>query len=184
MSSLKKQYKDEVRKTLKDKYKYANEMQVPKIEKIILHRGLGEAITNSKVIDITLDQFVNITGQKPLVTKSKKSISNFKLREGQPIGCKVTLRSDKMFDFLTKLINIVLPKIRDFRGVSTKGFDKQGNYTLGLKEDIIFPEVDYDKLDRSRGMDITIVTSSNTKEETFDLLQLLGMPFAKTGNKS
>ncbi|MDA1353000.1 MAG: 50S ribosomal protein L5 [bacterium] len=178
MATLKEKYKTEIRKALKEKFGYSNDMETPKLEKIVIHRGLGEATSNSKCVDLTLEQFQAITGNKPLATRSKKAISNFKLRENQVIGCKVTLRDDKMYDFLTKLINIVLPKIRDFRGVPNKGFDGDGNYNLGLKEDIIFPEVDYDKLDKTRGMDITFVTSAHTKEEAYELLVQLGMPFA------
>lgn len=178
MATLKQKYKDEIRKALKDKFGYSNDMETPRLEKIVLHRGLGEATSNSKCVDLTLEQFQAITGSKPLATRSKKAISNFKLREGQVIGCKVTLRDEKMYDFLTKLINIVLPKIRDFRGVPNKGFDSDGNYNFGLKEDIIFPEVDFDKMDRARGMDITFVTSAHSKDEAYELLKLFGMPFA------
>lgn len=177
--NLKKKYKDEIIAKLIEKHGYKNIMAVPKIEKIVINRGVGESTQNSKAIDFTVDVFTAITGQKPVITKSKKAISNFKLRENQPIGCKVTLRSKKMYDFLTKLLKVALPKIRDFRGVSRYAFDGRGNYTLGLKEDALFPEVNYDQIDRSRGFDITIVTSAHTNGEAFDLLELLGMPFRK-----
>lgn len=177
MSTLKDQYKKDIIKELQKKYNYKNIMEIPRLEKIIINRGLGEAINNSKVIDQTLEQFRSITGQKPLVTRAKKSISNFKLREGQIVGCKVTLRNDKMYDFLTKLLKIALPKIRDFRGVSSSGFDGRGNYTLGIKEDVIFPEVRLDNLDRPRGMDICFVTTAKTDIEAYDLLTAFGMPF-------
>lgn len=179
MSTLKEKYIKEIKEELQKKFGYKNPLEVPKLEKIILHRGLGEAVGNSKLVEITREQFQTITGTKPLLTKAKESISNFKLREGQVIGCKATLRNDKMYDFFTKLINIVLPKIRDFRGVPSRSFDGRGNYTMGLKEDIIFPEVNYDKLDKIRGMDITFVTSAKTNEEAYELLALFGMPFQK-----
>jgi len=179
MATLKERYNKEIRKQLQDKFKYENTMQVPKLVKIVINRGLGEAVVNNKVVDLTVEQFRAITGQKPLVTRSKKSISNFKIREDQAIGCMVTLRSDKMYDFLNKLVNLVLPKIRDFRGVPTRSFDGRGNYTLGLKEDMVFPEVDYDKVDKARGMDVTFVTTAKTNDEAFELLKSFGMPFAK-----
>ncbi|MBT3261904.1 50S ribosomal protein L5 [bacterium] len=180
MSTRKKVYKEKAIKNLLEKYKYKSVMQVPKIEKIVLNRGIGEAISNSKVVDLTVEQFGNITGQKPVVTKAKKSISNFKLREGQPVGCMVTLRGKKMWDFLTKLIDIVFPRIRDFRGVPVKSFDKNGNYTLGLNDETVFPEVGFDRLDNKvRGMNITIVTTANSSKESYDLLKLIGMPFRK-----
>jgi large subunit ribosomal protein L5 len=177
--NLKKKYKDEVVKKLIEKYKYENKMSVPMIKKIVLNRGVGEAVNNSKAIDVTVDQMGAITGQKPVVTRAKKSISNFKIREDQPIGCKVTLRSNMMYDFLSKLINVCIPKIRDFRGVSVKSFDGRGNYTLGLKEDSVFPEIIVDNLDQVRGFDITFVTSATTDSEARDLLAFLGMPFRK-----
>jgi large subunit ribosomal protein L5 len=180
MSTRKKVYKEKAIKNLLEKYKYKSVMQVPKIEKIVLNRGIGEAISNSKVVDLTVEQFGNITGQKPVVTKAKKSISNFKLREGQPVGCMVTLRGKKMWDFLTKLIDVVFPRIRDFRGVPVKSFDKNGNYTLGLNDETVFPEVGFDRLDNKiRGMNITIVTTANSSKESYDLLKLIGMPFRK-----
>jgi len=179
MSDLKKLYVEKLKKQMLEKYKYTNPCLVPALEKIVLHRGLGEAVSNSKVVDISLAQFQKITGQKPIVSRAKKSISNFKLREGQIIGCKVTMRSDKMFDFLTKLLRVCLPRIRDFRGLSRAGFDGRGNYTLGLKDDSIFPEVDFESIDRSRGMDITFVTSASTDPEAETLLELFGMPFTR-----
>ena len=179
MSTLKKHYIKSVRDAMKAKYSYQNVMEVPKLLKIVINRGLGEANTNSKVVEYSVDQMLAITGQKPVLAKAKKSISNFKLREGQPIGCKVTLRSDKMYDFLTKLIYTALPRIRDFRGVPNNSFDGRGNYTLGIKEDNIFPEVNVANLDRVRGFDITIVTSAKTNEEAHELLKLMGMPFRK-----
>ena len=152
-------------------------MQVPKVEKVVINMGVGEAVQNPKVLDGAVEDLTLISGQKPVVTRAKKSIAGFKLREGMPIGCKVTLRGDRMYDFLDKLINIALPRVRDFRGVSPKSFDGRGNYTLGLKEQLIFPEIDYDKVDKVRGMDVVIVTTAETDEEARELLQALGMPF-------
>ncbi len=179
MSTLKKHYLKNVKKQMMDKYNYQNVMEVPKLLKVVLNRGMGEATGNSKVVEASMEQMLAITGQKPVATKAKTSISNFKLRENQIIGCKVTLRSDKMYDFLTKLINVCFPKIRDFRGVPTNSFDGRGNYTLGIKEDSIFPEVFLEKLDRVRGYDITFVTSAKSDEEAFDLLKYMGLPFRK-----
>ncbi|NDC83303.1 50S ribosomal protein L5 [bacterium] len=179
MKDLKVYYNEAVKSRLSQKFGYKNPMQIPKIVKIVINRGIGEAVSNSKAVDLTFEQLFALTGQKPLITTSKKSISNFKLREGQAIGCKVTLRSDKMFHFLTKLINVSLPKIRDFRGVPHNSFDGRGNYTLGIKEDTIFPEISYEKLDKSRGFDVTIVTTARTNEEAFELLSAIGMPFRK-----
>lgn len=179
MSTLKKHYLTFVRDEMSKKFQYSNVMEVPRLVKIVINRGLGEAITNSKVVEYSMDQLLAITGQKPVLAKAKKSISNFKLREGQPIGCKVTLRSEKMFDFLTKLIYVALPKIRDFRGIPNNSFDGRGNYTLGLKEDTIFPEISQLDVDKVRGFDITIVTTASTNEEAFELLKLIGMPFRK-----
>lgn len=179
MSTLKKHYLTVVRDEMSKKFQYSNVMEVPRLVKIVINRGLGEAITNSKVVEYSMDQLLAITGQKPVLAKAKKSISNFKLREGQPIGCKVTLRSEKMFDFLTKLIYVALPKIRDFRGIPNNSFDGRGNYTLGLKEDTIFPEISQLDVDKVRGFDITIVTTASTNEEAFELLKLIGMPFRK-----
>ncbi len=179
MSTVKKQYDEIVKKELKKKFEYQNVHEIPKIAKVVINRGLGEAASNSKLIPQSVEQIQSITGQKPLVTKAKKSISNFKLRKGQPIGCKVTLRGKKMYEFLTKLIHIALPKIRDFRGVPTRSFDGRGSYTLGVKEEIIFPEIKLDKLDKIRGFNITIVTTAKTDDECRELLTLIGMPFRK-----
>jgi large subunit ribosomal protein L5 len=177
MSTLKLKYLNEIKAKLKSELGYKNDMQVPKLEKIVINRGLGEAITNSKVIDITAQTMLAITGQKPVLTTAKKSISNFKVRENQVIGCKVVLRGDKMYDFLTKLIFIAFPRIRDFRGISPVAFDGRGNYTLGLKEDNIFPEVSLENSDKLRGFDITFVTTAKSDKESFFLLKELGMPF-------
>ncbi|MGO0122794.1 50S ribosomal protein L5 [Desulfothermobacter acidiphilus] len=174
---LKKKYQEEVVPALKDKFGYKNVMQVPRLIKITINMGLGEAVQNPKVIDAAVEDLKAITGQMPQVTRAKRSIAGFKLRAGMPIGLKVTLRGQRMYDFLDKLVNIVLPRVRDFRGVSPRSFDGRGNYTLGLREQIIFPEIDYDKVDKVRGMDITIVTSAKTDEEARELLRLLGMPF-------
>ncbi len=176
---LKEKYKNEIIKLLQEKFNFKNANQVPKVEKIIINRGIGEAISNSKAVQSSVDEFILLFGQKPIVTKAKKSIAGFKLREGLAIGCKVTLRGDRMYEFMNKLFNMVLPKIRDFRGVSRKAFDKQANYTLGVKEQIIFPEIDYDKVDKVRGFNITFVTSTENVEESLELLDLLGMPFRK-----
>ena len=170
-------YKSEVVPKLKEKFAYKNPMQVPKVEKVIVNMGLGEALENAKIIDSAAQEIGIITGQKPIVTKARKSISNFKLREGVPIGVKVTLRRERMYHFLDKLMGIALPRVRDFKGVSPKGFDGRGNYTLGVKEQIIFPEINYDKIDKIKGMNITIVTTARTDEEGLELLRLLGMPF-------
>jgi large subunit ribosomal protein L5 len=177
--NLKKKYDEEVKSGLLKKFDYLSVMSIPKIEKIVINRGLGEAVSNSKVVELTVDQFIRISGQKPVTTKAKKSISNFKVREGQVIGCKVTLRGKKMYDFITKLINISIPKIRDFRGLPKNSFDGRGNYTLGLKEDGIFPEILIDNIDRPRGFDISIVTNTDNDKESFALLELLGFPFRK-----
>lgn len=170
-------YEKEVRPALMRKFKYRNVMQVPKVEKIVVNIGLGEAIQNIKVLDNAASDMAIITGQKPVITKAKKSIASFKLRAGMPIGCMVTLRRERMYEFLQKLVTIVLPRVRDFKGVSAKSFDGRGNYTLGLREQIIFPEIDYDKIDKSRGMNITIATTAKTDEEGHELLKLMGMPF-------
>ncbi len=170
-------YKSEVVPRLKEKFRYRNTMEVPKLSKVIVNMGLGEAIENIKILDSAAEEIGVITGQKPVVTKARKSISNFKLRAGVPIGIKVTLRRDRMYYFLDKLLAVALPRVRDFKGVSPKGFDGRGNYTLGIKEQIIFPEVNYDKIDKIKGMNITIVTTARTDEEGMELLKLLGMPF-------
>ena len=170
-------YEKEVRSALIRRFQYKNVMEVPKIEKITVNVGLGEALQNIKVLDSASGDIKLITGQKPVITKSKKSIASFKLREGQSIGCMVTLRRERMYEFLHKLVHIVLPRVRDFKGVSPKSFDGRGNYTLGLKEQIIFPEIEYDKIDKARGMNITVTTTAKTDEEGFELLKLMGMPF-------
>jgi len=177
--NLKKKYTDEVVPELKKKFDFPNVMSIPKLEKVVINRGMGEVTTNTKVIELTYNQLAKITGQKPVLTKAKKAISNFKIRENQVIGCKVTLRGEKMYDFLTKLINIALPKIRDFRGIPLNSFDGRGNYTLGLREDSIFPEVDLDHIDRSRGFDITVVTSTDSDDEARALMEFIGFPFRK-----
>ncbi|WP_066640469.1 50S ribosomal protein L5 [Desulfolucanica intricata] len=177
MARLKEKYKNEVAPALKNKFEYKNIMEIPKLEKVIVNMGVGEAAQNSKAIDAAVGDMTLITGQKPVVTKAKKSIAAFKLRAGMPIGCKVTLRGDRMYEFVDKLISIVLPRVRDFRGVSPKSFDGRGNYALGLKEQLIFPEIDYDKIDKVRGMDIIFVTTAKTDEEGRELLRLMGMPF-------
>src|SRR3972149_260009 len=177
MARLFDYYKDEVVPRLKEKFPYRNPLQVPKVEKVIINMGLWEAIDNIKVIDSAVEEIGLISGQKAVVTKARKSISNFKLRAGVPIGVMVTLRRDRMYYFLDKLIAVALPRVRDFKGVSPKGFDGRGNYTLGGKEQIIFPEINYDKIDKIKGMNITIVTSARTDEEGMELLRLLGMPF-------
>ncbi|HSO71905.1 MAG TPA: 50S ribosomal protein L5 [Thermodesulfobacteriota bacterium] len=177
MSRLRKIYQEEVRPALQKQFNYKNIMQVPRIEKVILNMGLGEAIQNIKILDTASEELTLIAGQKPVVTRAKKSIASFKLRENMPIGCRVTLRQERMYDFLDKLMNITLPRVRDFRGVSAKSFDGRGNYTLGIKEHIIFPEINYDKIDKVKGLNITLVTSARTDEEGRTLLKLLGMPF-------
>jgi len=177
MARLTEIYRKDVVPKLKDKFRYTNPMQVPKLEKVIINMGLGEAIENIKILDSAAEEIGIITGQKAVITKARKSISNFKLRAGVPIGMKVTLRRDRMYNFLDKLIAVALPRMRDFKGVSPKGFDGRGNYTLGIKEQIIFPEVNYDKIDKIKGMNITIVTTARTDEEGMELLRLLGMPF-------
>ena len=177
MARLNEVYKADVVPRLKEKFRYTNPMQVPKLSKVIINMGLGEAIENIKILDSAAEEIGIITGQKPVITKARKSISNFKLRAGVPIGMKVTLRRDRMYHFLDKLMAVALPRVRDFKGVSPKGFDGRGNYTLGIKEQIIFPEVNYDKIDKIKGMNITIVTTARTDEEGMELLRLLGMPF-------
>ena len=177
MARLKEKYVNETVAKLKEKFSYENIMQVPKLEKIVINMGLGEAIQNPKAIDAAVGDLSLITGQKPVVTRAKKSIAGFKLREGMPIGVKVTLRGERMFEFADKLFNIALPRVRDFRGVSGKAFDGRGNYTLGIREQLMFPEIEYDKVDKVRGMDIVFVTSAKTDEEAKELLAQLGMPF-------
>ena len=177
MARLQDLYKAEIVPSLKEKFGYRNVMQVPRLSKVVVNMGLGDAIENVKVIETAAAEIGIITGQKPVVTKARKSIANFKLREGVPIGVMVTLRRDSMYHFLDKLIAIALPRVRDFKGVSPRGFDGRGNYTLGIKEQIMFPEVNYDKIDKIRGMNITIVTTARTDEEGLELLRLMGMPF-------
>jgi large subunit ribosomal protein L5 len=177
MSQLKKYYEKEVVPKLIATFHYKNVMQVPKLKKIVLNMGLGEAIQNIKVLETAAEELKTIAGQQPVITKAKKSIAAFKLREGMPIGCMVTLRHGRMYDFLQKLVNVALPRVRDFRGVSNKAFDGRGNFALGIKEHIIFPEIDYDKIDQIKGLNVSIVTSARTDEEGKELLRLLGMPF-------
>lgn len=179
MNQLYSKYKTDVVPALMEKFSYKSIMQVPKIEKIVINMGVGDAIANSKLLDEAVNELTLITGQKPVVTHAKKSIATFKLREGMAIGCKVTLRGDRMYDFLNKLIAISLPRVRDFQGVSKTAFDGRGNYTLGIKEQLIFPEIDYDKVNKVRGMDIVIVTTAKSDEEGRELLSQLGMPFKK-----
>ena len=177
MAHFKQTYMTETVPALQETFEYANCMQIPRIEKIVLNMGLGEAINDNKIMEEAIKEMETISGQKPIITRAKKSIAAFKLREGMPIGCTVTLRQDRMYDFYSKLVNIALPRVRDFRGVSSKGFDGRGNYTLGIKEQIIFPEIDYDKINRVKGLNVTIVTSAKTDKEGFTLLKLMGMPF-------
>ena len=179
MNRLYEKYTNEVVPQMMKDFNYTSIMEVPKIEKVVVNIGVGDAIANSKYLDEAVEELAAITGQAPVVKKAKKSIANFKLREGMPIGCKVTLRSEKMYEFLDKLFNISLPRVRDFRGVSDTSFDGRGNYTLGIKEQVIFPEIDFDKVNRTRGMDIVIVTTANTNEESKALLKGMGMPFKK-----
>jgi large subunit ribosomal protein L5 len=176
---LKEHYQKEVRRKLQDEFGIKNPMAIPKVEKVVLNMGMGEAISNAKILDTAVEELATITGQKPVVTKAKKSIASFKLREGQSIGTMVTLRGDKMYEFLDRLINIALPRVRDFRGVPTKSFDGRGNYTLGIRDHVIFPEIDPGKVDKSKGMNITIVTTAKTDEQARVLLRELGMPFGK-----
>lgn len=179
MSRLHETYKNTVVPELMKTFDYSTVMATPKILKVVVNMGVGDAIDNSKALDDAVNELTRVTGQKPVITKAKKSISNFKLREGMAIGCKVTLRGERMYDFLDKLVNIALPRVRDFQGVSNKSFDGRGNYTLGVKEQLIFPEINYDNIKRVRGMDIVIVTSANTDKEALELLKLIGMPFRK-----
>jgi large subunit ribosomal protein L5 len=177
MSQLKQFYEKEAVPKLIEAFKYKNIMEVPKLQKVVLNMGLGEAIQNIKLLDAAAEELNIIAGQKPVVTRAKKSIAAFKLREGMPIGCMVTLRRTRMYDFFYKLVNIALPRVRDFRGISGKAFDGRGNYSIGIREHIIFPEIDYDKIDRIKGLNISVVTSAKTDEEGKELLRLLGMPF-------
>ena len=179
MNRLKERYLKEIKPALIKKHGYTSSMEAPRLEKVVINLGVGEAVANPKSLDDAVADLTALAGQKPVITKAKKSIANFKLREGMPIGCKVTLRGEKMYEFLDKLISVALPRVRDFRGVSATAFDGRGNYTLGVKEQIIFPEIQYDKVSKVRGMDIVIVTSAKTNEEAKDLLTELGMPFVK-----
>ena len=179
MSRLKDFYNDEVVAAMTKKFGYKNVMQVPKLDKIVINMGVGEAKENAKLLENAANDMTIISGQKPVITKAKKSIANFKLREGMPIGCKVTLRGDKMYDFLDRLVNLALPRVRDFRGINPNSFDGRGNYALGIKEQLIFPEIEYDKIDKTRGMDIIFTTTAKTDEEARELLTQFGMPFAK-----
>ncbi len=179
MPRLKDKYTTEVIPALMEKFKYKNIMEVPKLEKVVINMGLGDAKDNSKAFEAAVNDLAIISGQKPIITKAKKSVSNFKLREGMNIGSKVTLRSQRMYEFTDKLFNIALPRVRDFSGVSNKSFDGRGNYSLGIKEQLIFPEIEYDKIDKIRGMDIIFVTTAKSDEEALELLSLLGMPFKR-----
>jgi large subunit ribosomal protein L5 len=176
---MKDRYLNEITPALMQKFNYTTVMQVPKVEKVVINMGVGEAVGNSKILDVAVDELQRIAGQKPVITRAKKSIAGFKLREGMPIGAKVTLRGERMYHFLDKLFNVSLPRVRDFRGVSNKAFDGRGNYTLGLKDQLIFPEIEYDKVDKIRGMDVVIVTTARSDEEARELLTQLGMPFVK-----
>jgi large subunit ribosomal protein L5 len=177
MSRLRDRYSKEVAPALAKEFGYKNVMAIPKVEKVVVNMGLGEATGNAKIVDVGADELARVTGQKPVVTRAKKSIAQFKVRKGMPIGAMVTLRGDRMWEFLDRLISIALPRVRDFRGVSPRGFDGRGNYTLGLKDQLLFPEIDYMKVDKARGMNISVVTTAKTDEESRKLLQLLGMPF-------
>ena len=179
MNRLRQKYENEVKNQMVEKFGYKSVMQIPTIDKIVINMGIGDAVSNSTVLDEAVAELALITGQKPVITRAKKSIAGFRLREGMPIGCKVTLRGERMYDFLDKLVSISLPRVRDFRGVSKKSFDGRGNYTLGVKEQLIFPEIDFDKVNKVRGMDIVVVTTANTDEEARELLTQLGMPFQK-----
>ena len=179
MSRLRELYDNEITKKMTEKFGYKNPMMVPKIDKIVINMGVGEAMENSKLLDAAVKEMETISGQKAVLTRAKNSIANFKLREGQAIGCKVTLRGEKMYEFLDRLVNLALPRVRDFRGVNPNAFDGRGNYALGIKEQLIFPEIEYDKVDKVRGMDIIFVTTAKTDEEARELLTLFNMPFAK-----
>ena len=182
MSRLYDTYKNEIVDAMIKKFGYKNIMEVPKLDKIVVNMGVGEAKENVKLLDAAVADLEKITGQKAIITKAKKSVANFKIREGMPIGCKVTLRGDKMYEFLDRLVNLALPRVRDFRGVNANAFDGRGNYALGIKEQLIFPEIEYDKIDKTRGMDVIVVTTANTDEEARALLTLFNMPFEKSGN--
>ena len=179
MSRLKDLYTAEIRTAMQEKFGYKNAMEIPKLEKIVINIGVGEATTNAKAVDAAVSDLVAITGQKPIICKAKKSLAAWHIREGMPLGCKVTLRGERMYEFLDRLINIALPRVRDFRGISAQSFDGRGNYAFGVKEQLIFPEVDYEKIDKLRGMDIIVVTTAKTDEEARELLTKFGMPFKK-----
>lgn len=179
MSRLNEKYTSEIRQALQEKFQYKNVMEIPKLEKVVINIGVGDAVGNAKALEAAVNDLTIITGQKPVITKAKKSIANFKVREGMALGTKVTLRGERMYEFLDKLINVALPRVRDFRGVSATAFDGRGNYALGLKEQLIFPEIEYDQVERVTGMDIIVVTSAKTDEEARELLTLCGMPFEK-----
>lgn len=179
MSRLRDQYENEIKDAMVKKFGYKNVMEIPKLDKVVVNMGVGEAKENAKILEAAMGDMEIITGQKPVVTRSKNSIANFKIREGMPIGCKVTLRGEKMYEFVDRLVNLALPRVRDFRGVNPNAFDGRGNYALGIKEQLIFPEIEYDKIDKVRGMDIIFVTTAKTDEEARELLTLFNMPFAK-----
>ena len=179
MSRLRDQYENEIKDAMVKKFGYKNVMEIPKLDKVVVNMGVGEAKENAKILEAAMGDMEIITGQKPIATRSKKSIANFKIREGMPIGCKVTLRGEKMYEFVDRLVNLALPRVRDFRGVNPNAFDGRGNYALGIKEQLIFPEIEYDKIDKVRGMDIIFVTTAKTDEEARELLTLFNMPFAK-----
>ena len=181
---LKEKYEKEIVSALKEKFQYSSVMQVPKMTKICINRGIGQGVSDKKLVDAGVEELTNITGQKAVATIAKKSVSNFKLREGMPIGAKVTLRGDKMYEFLDRFVNVSLPRVRDFKGISSKSFDKRGNYTLGVKEQIIFPEISIDKIRAIAGMDITFVTTANTDDECYELLKAFGMPFDNTNKNN
>ncbi len=180
MSRMQEKYKSEVAPALMSKFGYKSTMQIPKLEKIVINIGMSDAKENPKVIDAAMNDLALITGQKPVITKARKSVANFKLREGMNIGCKVTLRSEKMYEFIDRLFNVALPRVRDFKGINPNSFDGRGNYSLGIKEQLIFPEIDYDKIDKIRGMDIIVVTTAKTDEEARELLSLMGAPFVRS----
>ncbi|UCG38223.1 MAG: 50S ribosomal protein L5 [bacterium] len=179
MNEMQRRYREEVVPAMMKTFNYRNVMQVPRIEKVVVNMGLGEALQNARILDTSVEELSRITGQRPVLTKARKSIANFKLREGNPIGCRVTLRRQRMYDFLYRLLNIALPRVRDFKGVSPRGFDGRGNFTLGVREQLIFPEIHYDDVEKIKGMNITIVTTAETDEEAKELLDLLGVPFRK-----
>ena len=179
MSRLRDQYENEIKDAMVKKFGYKNVMEIPKLDKVVVNMGVGEAKENAKILEAAMGDMELITGQKPVATRSKNSIANFKIREGMPIGCKVTLRGEKMYEFVDRLVNLALPRVRDFRGVNPNAFDGRGNYALGIKEQLIFPEIEYDKIDKVRGMDIIFVTTAKTDEEARELLTLFNMPFAK-----